>query len=475
MNNVERKAISGVILLAVSICLAAWGGDDTALPIDAWLLLTAVAFAGYALLISALGPAATRADRGADKPICSRFARNLLLIVLVLRAVVLLAPQRGNSDVARYLWDGHLVTHGYSPWHHAPNDEALDPVFDAQLYGELHPEYNAIPSVYGPVAMLVFGLARAIPGDGFVTLRLVMMTCDVVTVFLLVQLLTSLERSPVWVMLYAANPLLLDSFAQRGQMDALMLPLMVWGVLLISKERWGLAGVAAGLVCGVKVTGLFLLPVWCVWVWRSAQREPRARFAWGLAGALVIALGPMLAMGLDGGSGILVFANRWNANASCGALLQALFGKLNGRIISLAFCIAGICVVAWRSRSGEIGSLNTSLLGAILCLLCFAPAVFPWYVTWALPFLPVAAALGHRLTAHVTLVFSAVVLLWYCRFLVPPHETTSAFPQIAKQLTNASEVLVEPWRVVEYGVLAMTAAGVLRGATGANNTGNSVS
>ena len=102
------------------------------------------------------------------------------------------------------------------PRAHAPADPALDAIRDGAIYPRLNPAYNQIHTVYGPVATVAFaGCVRA-PGDAVWNVRVLMTLCDLLTLGVLLLLLGRCGLSRAWALVYALNPLLLDSFAQRG-------------------------------------------------------------------------------------------------------------------------------------------------------------------------------------------------------------------------------------------------------------------
>lgn len=110
------------------------------------------------------------------------------------------------------------------------------------------------------------------------------------------------------------------------------------------------------------------------------------------------------------------------------------------------------------------------ILGAVLLL---APAVFPWYVTWLLPWVPFFLASPRWKGVGVAMLcWSATVMLWYCRFLAYPPLDDPYWPSLARMLQSAHARLSGPWRIVEYApvfglLLVALVRGVFRPSRGA--------
>ncbi len=442
-------ALGGVYLLLVAA--AAWGGGAAVpLPIDLYLCALGAVFLVYAGMVRRL----------LRRRLSVGVSRWLMGVAVLARLIVLSGPHRANSDLARYLWYGHVLASGVNPYAHAPADPALVPLREGAFFASLNPAYNHIRTVYGPLAEVWFALCARLPGNRETLLRTLMTCGDLLTVWLLVLLLRQVKRPEEWALVYALNPLLLDSFAQRGQMDGLLLPCLAALALLLGRKEYGLAGgmLAAGAL--VKISALVLAPTVLCLAWRDGRRAFRSCL---LGLAVVAAPGslPLLAAGFEGITGILTFAADWRANASIFALIETAAGGGVARWIALIGVGAGVVLACRLCRSFPRGKPGTGnqvcvLVVPLLALLLFAPAVFPWYVTWLLPFSPLLLGLPRwRRIGWAVLCWSGTVCLWYLRFLVYPPLAAPRWPEAAARLRGLSAFLAEPWRVVEYAPVAL--------------------
>jgi len=451
-----RQAVAvvlGALLLVAIAAGAQWGVSSRApLPIDLHLALLGVAFLLYAAVLVLI----LRTELA--RPVMQW----LMLAAILARLVTLAGPHRANGDVGRYLWDGHVLAHGYNPYAHAPADAALDPIRAPFLYQALNPDYNHIRTVYGPVAVTVFAVCTRLPGNPESNLRAAMTLADVATIILIVLLLRQCGLPESWSLVYALNPLLLDAFAQRGQVDALMLPLMVAAVLSLARKRPLLSGILLAAAVLVKAAALVCLPILFWADWSIHRRNEATRLAIGFAGTIILGCMPFVSAGLSAFDGLRVYASQWRANAALFPVLEALTGPTGARVL-VTLCLVAALLWLVRGRRDFAGvSARLALLFAALLLL--APAVFPWYLTWPLPFVPFALARRPwRWFGAAILVWTATSLLWYARFLVYPPVDSPYLSALVPPLRAACARMPEPWRVIEYlPVLALALVGVWR-------------
>ncbi len=489
--------LSLLYLLLLSAA-ASWGhADSIPLPIDVYLLLLGLAFVVYGCSVAML----------MRRRLSRRVLQWLMIVALLGRAVTLCGPHRYNSDVWRYLWDGHVLASDLNPYAYPPDDERLDAVRDPALYSKLNPAYSHLHTVYGPVAVAAFALCGLGPSDPAWNVRALMTLGDISTVALLTLLLRRLRISESWALVYALNPLLIDSFAQRGQMEGLLLPLLVLAVLLLVRRRCLTSGVALALCVHVKIVAVVLAPLFLVGWLRVAQKRGLTRGWLGLLSCGFLGCIPLMMAGPKAAQGLMQYASGWRTNASVFAVIESTLGTSVAQataVMGLSFVTMWLVVRAAKGsgtncakhpkgRSGnwfltpllraaekpfvsemtatEAENVDqaelTSLIGGMglvfASLLMFAPAVFPWYVTWTLPFTPLLLARPEtKWFGAALLAWSGLVCLWYLRFLCYPPLDASAAQAIAVPLRRMCETLSEPWRVVEYAIVGLLATRALR-------------
>ncbi|NJR39546.1 MAG: hypothetical protein HC781_12945 [Leptolyngbyaceae cyanobacterium CSU_1_4] len=129
-----------------------------------------------------------------------------------------LLPMEPSDDIWRYLWEGHIQTLGFSPYHFAPNAPELEPYRTVWWSQINHAEVSAI---YPPMTQLGFRMLAAIDPNLYL-FKLAFILPD-----LRVCGLLSRQFGTVRSTLYAWNPMIIYSFAGGAHYDSwFILPLV---------------------------------------------------------------------------------------------------------------------------------------------------------------------------------------------------------------------------------------------------------
>lgn len=435
-----------------------------------WLALVLLALAAlYAWLYAVLGPreAPTVERRFLTYPVIftlyfltvwavyrrgavSRPAARADLVLIVvgaalLRLIILTGVPPSNPDLGRHLWEGRVLLEGLNPYAAPPEAEVYDPIREQlkaegdDLYSGYWLKYKDVRSVYGPIATLLFAIPHLLPVDPYVSLRVIMTCFDLGTVFLLMGMAGTLGRPRTLVVVYAWSPICLNGFADRGQMDAPMVFLVVLAAWLVLRGRPVLAGVAFGGAILTKLSPLLLLvPLLRV----AGPRLGVAFVVTAIAGIL-----PFAGAGLEGLQGFAEFAGRWHENDSLFSLIALAatpLGEMGNAVARAAVSLAALAYAAWRAlrldRSDHLGLVHclASVSAAVILL---SPVTFPWYGTVMLAFLcfrPRASLLA----------LAVVPMFWYLKFLQPD----AGFPW---RLLLEAQKRHQVWRIPAYATVAV--------------------
>ncbi len=395
---------AGVLLFILHLALAKLSAqfdyerDLLVKPILTFVGIEMLAAVVYLLVVASLGAVS--------------LSKSMLIWVLavgvVLRAVLFASTPVLEDDFYRYLWDGAVTAEGASPYAFSPGevltaDEASPvPVKLRQLSansGEIIWRINhpGLRTIYPPVAQATFALAYWIKPWSLMAWRLLLLGFDVATLGLLVLLLQRLRLPLLGLVIYWWNPLLVKEVFNSGHMDVVALPLVLGALLLATSGRQVLSAGALGLAVGAKIWPALLLPV----LLRSLINQPR-RLAVALtlfallSGAMFF---PVWRGGLDAGSGLTAYGQRWEMNDALYMLLHWLVQslvKIAGSGVDQSQFIARLLtglllagVVIWVIRPGidEGVELVRKCLVIIAALFLLSPTQFPWYFVWFLPFL----------------------------------------------------------------------------------------
>ena len=181
-----------------------------------------------------------------------------------------------SADIVRHLLYGLLVgQEGYGA--------AGQPLFAYPVSWPPVP-WGGVPYNYPPIALAFFTSVAAISPSVFFA-KLALTIVEAVCAWLVTRLTASR-----WLgLLYWACPVSVWWTSREGQFEGLQNLFVLGALLLLRHQRLGAASVSLALAIQVKVTAVFLLPLFVVLSWR-AGRAPALRA--GLAG--LIALAPTL-------------------------------------------------------------------------------------------------------------------------------------------------------------------------------------
>ena len=151
----------------------------------------------------------------------------VIIIALLTRLPALLAAPLLDDDYFRFLWDGHQLVVGLSPYASAPSRhflrDDLSSAWSAVLSEINHPD---VPTIYGPSLQVLFALAVALSDADPWALKLIFVATDVALVIVLLR-----AGCARWlVLLYVVNPLVVKEIGFSLHPDgviALSLPLAV--------------------------------------------------------------------------------------------------------------------------------------------------------------------------------------------------------------------------------------------------------
>jgi alpha-1,6-mannosyltransferase len=297
----------------------------------------------------------------------------------------------GSYDIYSYACQGWQQAHGLDPY------AAGVDVLGCPWRGAVAPTWHDTPAPYGPVFLVLAGLATK-AGGGLTGTVAALRIIAVLGVLLTAACLPMLARRAgvdpgraVWLAL--ACPLVAVHLVSGAHNDAVMIGLMVAGLAVAAARRSDAALVAAGvlfgLAAGVKVTAVVVIPFAVL----LAERRLRAAIALG-AGTVAAIAGVSLAAGrglgwvtnLSGG-GVSI---QWTSPATAVGMTVDLITRTPDqgsaaiavtRTLGLVALAVVLIALWWRTRTGN------ALLGAGLALaatVALAPVFHPWYATWPL-------------------------------------------------------------------------------------------
>ena len=347
----------------------------------------------------------------------AKLAKSVVVIGLVFSAVwhieFLRLPAGSDDDVHRYVWDGRLQRLGYNPYVVVPSDPAVAALHTAETRTLNNPD---LPSPYPPGAQLFFRAVTAIRESVF-ALKLAFVLCDVVIVLVLLDVLRRTGQPEHLVLAFAWNPLLAVEVAGSGHVDILgALLLLVSAAALVRRWR-AIAAVGFGLAVAVKFLPIVLLPLY----WK------RVRVRDGLLA--LVTVGTLYVPFLDhgrlpfGSLGTYVQNFRFN-----GPIFAALNHFAPPPLLVGFAVLVGVLTSFWLRRKSVAWSAEELAWPMAATLVC-APAVFPWYLLWLLPFSISASTL---LITIWTVTVIPTYVQWHLRTLGHPWGALPAWVMLVE-------------------------------------------
>jgi alpha-1,6-mannosyltransferase len=363
-------------------------------------------------------------------------SRRVVVIGLVLAAVwhvaFLRLPAGPDDDIHRYVWDGRLQRLGYNPYLVVPGDPAVQGLHTAETRNLNNPD---LPSPYPAGAELFFRAVTAIHESTF-AIKVAFVVCEFAIVFLLLDVLRCTRQAAHLVLVFAWNPLLAVEVAGSGHIDIVGALLLTVSAAALVRRWRATAAVALGLAIAVKFLPVVLLPLY----WKRVRIRDAALAA-TVVGLLYV---PFLNHGVIpiGSLGTYVQSFRFN-----GPVFAALDRVAPPPLLAGLAVLVGLVTATWIRIRSTAPELSPDLIPwpifawpMAASLLC-APAVFPWYLLWLLPFLTSASTL---LIIIWTVSIFPTYVMWHLRTLGHPWGALPAWVML-----------------LEYGCVAVAAAIIL--------------
>src|SRR5713226_6039393 len=313
----------------------------------------------------------------------ARNARSTLIIVLVLSGIfrlsIVFAPPFLSDDIYRYVWDGRVQAAGINPYRYIPADEHLQSLRDEEIYPKINRRDYA-HTIYPPAAEAMYLLTTRI-SESVTWMKLTMVGFELITVWILMELLASFGLPRQRILIYAWHPLAVWEFAGSGHVDPLAFTFIALA-LLARKRNWETAtGVALGFATLAKLFPIVLFPaLYKRWGWKM----PVALAATIVAGYLpYLGVGPLGVLGFIPGYA----QERGIVSGEQFFILGMVYRLLGVKLPNAIFLsFAGVVLLAlalWSilKRDDDRSYLKRSLVLGAAFIALFAPH-FPWYFAW---------------------------------------------------------------------------------------------
>jgi hypothetical protein len=333
--------------------------------------------------------------------------------VFVLWVIPLIAaPPLFSRDAYSYAGQGEMLSRGISPYKYGVS--VLGPYSSNPYIDQVDPLWKNTPVPYGPLELQTSSLLANISGHNelvnVLLLRLVMCIVSIgFAAFFIPRIAKKLGRDPSEVLILAiCNPLVIFHLIGGIHNDAMMIAFLVPAVAFALESRYLLSAIFLALSIAVKAPAAVAIG-FIAWYWAGSNVTWPKR-ALRLLQFSSVCLVTLEIISLESGLGW-----RWINDLGAPDTVRSWLAPATGLGIgifhlsqglgifqsvsvgswlhvsrSLGVILAGILCVYFCVTSigrGLVSSLGISLVAVVLC----GPVVQPWYLTWGIVLLALAA------------------------------------------------------------------------------------
>jgi hypothetical protein len=366
----------------------------------------------------------------------------LIVFGLLFRAAILPSQQIQEDDVYRYLWDGKVFAHGINPFKFAPDEiseykslKIQEPVYFNSRYDEQSQNELAIlndlkwehdtalrfmerinhadvPTIYPPLAQIVFRLSQHIKADSIVTLRILFLAFDLMGMVFIVLTLRSLNLNQNFSLVYFWSPLILKETFNSTHLDIIGISCLCVSVYFLVRGRMtGSIFFLALSVLGKLYSGI-LLPFYLQKSWMLARQKGNgdaripALQLFLFCAVVGVCYLPFIGIGEKAFEGLKTYSMYWQSNDSLFALLLYFLKDIIELGVDAEIPVFGNSMILGKSIMALVvlGSVATLLIKNIpdadsteewvrnlfivmTLVFLISPVQNPWYLCWVIPFL----------------------------------------------------------------------------------------
>lgn len=302
----------------------------------------------------------------------------ILGTAVLLRLIALAAPVFLSSDINRYIWDGRVQAAGINPYRYVPTAPELAKLRDDRVFPNIN-RNNYAPTIYPPVAQLLFLLANRLGGTVPV-LKLLLVATEAVGIWALLGVLRACDLPRERILLYAWHPLPVWEIAGSGHVDAAVVAFVMLALAagIGGRRMWSGAALAAATL--VK----FFPVVLAAALWRPVASN-RGDWRWPAAfiAVIIAAYLPYIGVGLQVFGFLPGYVVEENLVSGSGFWLldiarRAIAVPSAAYLGLAAIVMAGLAIGALRRAPDPRAALPWATALATAALF-FASPHYPWY------------------------------------------------------------------------------------------------
>ena len=323
--------------------------------------------------------------------------KQVLVIALLFRLVLLFSTPRLSNDYHRFIWDGELISNGNNPYEFKPAEQEFDSPKEAvTLKDRTYDKMNSKEyySVYPPVNQAFFGLVEYASGNNsyqfIVLLRILLIGFDIGVILILAKLLKWFSKKKELVVVYALNPLVITELTGNLHFEGVTLFFVLAAMWFLLQKRTVQAGLLYALAICTKLIPILFLPLF---IFRMKWKQLFVFY--GVIGVFTFLLFfPFMDVNLldTFGSSISLYFKNFEFNGS----LYNVFRKIGfqiygynqidniGKIGQVMVLFSAVLILIKSRRNRDLKSIFNYIVWLLLIYYAFASIVHPWYIIYLL-------------------------------------------------------------------------------------------
>jgi len=335
--------------------------------------------------------------------------RAVLTTAAVWTAPLLCGPPLLSRDMYSYLAQGAISLAGLDPY-------TVGPASLPDLLNEnVHPFWQNTPAPYGPLFILIAKGVAALVGEhtiaGILTMRLALLPGLVLLVWALPELTRRLGgRIPVALWIAVANPVMVVHLVGGGHNDLLVVGLLAMAALLTLRGQH-VGGVAlATAAMAVKATAGLALPFLVLVAAARLPGSPVVRTVRAAVPGIAVFAGVFTVCSVLAGVGFgwlpalsapSMIVNWMSLPTGVGQLAHSLVEAVvsgvavapfisGARMLGAIALLYILCRQWWAARDGGPDAVRRAGI-VLLAAVVLGPVMLPWYPSWGMALLAMAA------------------------------------------------------------------------------------
>ena len=292
----------------------------------------------------------------------------LVLVGFVIR-IFFLFFFPANSDIFRYLWEGHIQIFGYNPLAMAPNSQALTEIRTEYWNKINHPH---LASIYLPMSQVLFRIIATL-SESVQMVKLTLIGFESLSLVFLLRMLHFLNLPRKHALLFFLNPLLLLYSSGQGHAEIIFVFFTIAAVSFSLQNQYALMFTTLGLAAMTNFKAWFLLPFFLSW--------KNVKKGWFFLPPLLLAL-PYLQEGISWLSVPLRFATKYQFNGFVHGIFSQLFPLKMASLASFVVFLVALILI-WMFSANIVRTIALASFAFLLC----TPTLHPWYLLMLTPWI----------------------------------------------------------------------------------------